>query len=103
LLWGFWLLPHYLPKPTLGAEPHLDCILFSERSSNGRTMPVFRNVLPLPFARENCHPNCHPIIRNWVAIPGTGSDDLTDLCNQFNPDGMLESPPSITRRSPAFG
>ena len=32
--------------PLRAAHSDLDCILFSERSQNRKTMPVFRNVLP---------------------------------------------------------
>jgi hypothetical protein len=34
---------------------------------------------------RSCHPNCHPIIRNWVATAETGRDGRTGKLNQINP------------------
>src|SRR6516225_6394923 len=44
-----------------------DCILFSERSQNGRTMPVFRNVLPLTLLPVGSGIS-RPLFILWVLV-----------------------------------
>ncbi len=38
----------------------------------------------LNFKRAFCHPNCHPIIRNWVAIHRTERDTQRKITRQIN-------------------
>ena len=50
--------------------------------------PRYRSRIQLrygpDFKRPFCHPNCHPIIRDWVTIHRTGRDNQIEKPNQIN-------------------
>ena len=89
-----WYAPRRLKYTTPGplcvcAQGHTRAQNFSERENSApvpqRSAPAGSAPPPHFLARQSCHPNCHPIIRNWVATPGTGRDERMRKLNQINP------------------